>query len=524
MPNLLAHVVFYCWPLVMVLMFRSMPLAQALSVSLIGAYLFVPLGVRLDLTVVPPLDKTSLPSFTALLLCLLLAQRDRMVERVQAAAMRGGTRGKAQVESVPRRGLPRVMVLGLLGLTLVFPVATVLNNSDTLVYGPRVLRGLRPWDMGSILQGVFVTMIPFMLGMWYLGTTQRHVVLLRALVVLGLVYSLLAAYEIRMSPQLNVRIYGFFPHSWLQHVRGDGFRPLVFLGHGLWLAIFMASATLAACVLWRQALRERIAAAPWMFAAVWMFLILMLSRSLGAQAIAILIAPIILLAPPRLQIIAAAVIAMTVLTFPMLRGAGYVPTDSVVQAVERINPARASSLQFRFDNEDLLLEKANLKPLTGWGTWGRNRVFDEETGRDLSVTDGAWVIYMGVYGWIGYIAAFGLLTLPVVILAIRRREQLAPASAGLALVSAAGLMDLIPNSTLTPVTWLIGGALAGRCLREERPVTARRRSAAKSQTPAPDAAPAPPAAGVHVRQPRGPRPGALALSAPAQGHHRQTRD
>ncbi len=37
-----------------------------------------------------------------------------------------------------------------------------------------------------------------------------------------------------------------------------GFRPVVFLHHGLWLAIFMAMALLAAAALWAQARQERL--------------------------------------------------------------------------------------------------------------------------------------------------------------------------------------------------------------------------------------------------------------------------
>src|SRR5437764_1120755 len=45
----------------------------------------------------------------------------------------------------------------------------------------------------------------------------------------------------------------------------------------------------------------------------------------------------------------------------------------------------------------------------GWGGWGRSRIFDQWTGKDISVTDGGWIIYFGVYGWFGYLCFFGLL-------------------------------------------------------------------------------------------------------------------
>jgi hypothetical protein len=88
------------------------------------------------------------------------------------------------------------------------------------------------------------------------------------------------------------------------------------------------------------------------------------------------------------------------------------------------------------------------------------------------VTDGVWIIVIGSYGWLGYIAQFGLLTLPTLMLAFGRRSSaLTPATAGLGLVMAANLLDLLPNATQIPFTWLMAGALLGEA---ERLALARR--------------------------------------------------
>ena len=145
-----------------------------------------------------------------------------------------------------------------------------------------------------------------------------------------------------MSPQLSNWIYGFFPHSFIQHIRGDGFRPVVFLEHGLWLGIFLCMAVLGACALWRQALRDRVQAAPWLAATLWLALTLVLSRNLGATALMLLFAPVILFAPTRMQVLVAAVFAGTVLTYPMLRGAGLVPTDAIHALAQSVSEERAS--------------------------------------------------------------------------------------------------------------------------------------------------------------------------------------
>ena len=140
-----------------------------------------------------------------------------------------------------------------------------------------------------------------------------------------------------------------------------------------------------------------------------------------------------------------------------------VPVDRVIALARSISGDRADSFEFRVANEEALMERAALRPLAGWGTWGRPLIHNPESGQSTSVTDGAWIISIGSFGWLGYIASFGLLTLPILLLARNGRKLgLSPATAGLALVMAANLLDLLANATLTPVTWLIGGALLGR--------------------------------------------------------------
>ena len=80
-----------------------------------------------------------------------------------------------------------------------------------------------------------IAIVPFLLGMRVLGTVEAQAEFLRVLVVAACAYALLALFEVRMSPQLSNWVYGFFPHSFAQHIRSGGFRPVVFLPHGLWL-------------------------------------------------------------------------------------------------------------------------------------------------------------------------------------------------------------------------------------------------------------------------------------------------
>ncbi|NBE06553.1 hypothetical protein [Paragemmobacter ruber] len=457
MPNALAFLVLFSWPVAVYLLFRYLPRVEALCWSILGGYLLLPSRTGFDLPLVPAVDKDVVPALTA---ALLLACGVGMTEAEKAAkrdARRFGGRGDTG-HGAPMFG-PFAPLIVLLILS---PVVTVLTNSEPLFYGPVMLPGLSLHDAFSVIMRMVLTALPFLLAMRYLASPESHALLLKVIVAALLIYSLPVLFEVRMSPQLNVMFYGFFPHDFLQHIRPGGFRPVVFLQHGLWLALILCMAVIAAAALWRQRMSEGARSGQWFFAGVYLLIVLLLSNSLGAFVIALLLAPAALLLGVRPQLLIAGVIAAVVLIYPVLRSSGLVPTEQVVAMAERVSAERAASLQFRLDNEDALSARAALKPIAGWGLWGRNEIFDPETGRTLSVTDGAWIIVIGAFGWLGYIAQFGLLTMPTLLLAFGRKAASAtPATAGLALVLAANLMDLLPNATLTPVTWLLGGAIAG---------------------------------------------------------------
>lgn len=462
------------WPIVVFWLFANRPPASAVAWSILGGYLLLPHGFGLDLPGVPTLDKNSISALSATLAAATM---------IGDARLRTLPAGMILPGAWPRSRAVRLLLM----LLLIGSAGMVLTNGDALLIGPRILPGLRVYDLLSVVGGVLLSLLPFLLARKYLAHPEAQRQLLVVLALVGLGYSLLALYEVRMSPRLSANIYGYFPHSWRQHLRAGGFRPVVFLQHGLWLAIFFCSAMLAAMALWRSSTGP--ARTRWLLASGWLFMTLILAKGMGALGIGLLLGAAILFLPVRLQVLGAAVIAGMVLIYPMLRGAGLSPTGTIVTLAWQIDPVRGGSLQYRLDNEDILLDKANQRPVFGWGTWGRNRVYDSE-GRDVSVTDGFWVIQIGEGGWIGYLAKMGLLTIPLIFLALRWKSLgLTPATAGVALALTANLIDLIPNASMTPVTWLLAGALAGRLElgwvsesdQSERPASPQRRNAYSRQ-------------------------------------------
>jgi hypothetical protein len=442
LPNLVAWVALLAWPIVTGTLFARLSPAKALVWSVVAGYLLLPEQVSYNVTALPSLSKQSVIVASALLFALLF-------DRERSAA---GT----QRIWIPRSAAVRTLILLLLAL----PLITTLVNGDATRIGERIIPGLRLYDAGAFFYGQMWKLLPLLLAWRYLGDRTGHRIVLRALAAAAVAYSGPIIVELVMSPQMNRWVYGFYQFSFVQVYRGGGYRPVVFLEHGLWTALFVAMGLIGAAALWRIASGQ--ARLLWAGVTAWLGLVLVASNSLGALIIGALFAPVSRAAGASAQFVTAAAVAAVILTYPMLRSLDFVPTGPILAAAARIDPGRAGSLGYRFDNEDILLARANQRPLFGWGGWGRARVYDENSGRDLSVTDGRWVIIFGFYGWAGYIAEYGLLTAPL-FLALRRRRYLrnSPETAGLCLVLAANLVDTIPNATVTPVTWLAAGAILG---------------------------------------------------------------
>jgi hypothetical protein len=262
---------------------------------------------------------------------------------------------------------------------------------------------------------------------------------------------------------------------------------MVFLPHGLEVGFFTLSAVIAALSLAR-ADKGKPTSLWWLLAGIWLLIILLLSKNLGAVILAVLFVPLIFLGSMVRSVIIF-IVAITVLAYPMLRGAQVLPLEGIREAVEAISPARAQSFGFRLNQEEDLLAKANEKPLTGWGGWGRNRLYDEY-GQEISITDGLWIIEAGRFGWLRYLAFFGLLALPLMAMTtVRGRKPLRPETIALGLIMAANLVYLIPNSALSPVAWVMAGAIAGfiqfdsKAAAEDAPDPAGRAAAAPGRQP-----------------------------------------
>lgn len=442
----IAWIALCVWPVVAIVLFRNCSLPLALCVTFLGGHLLLPVGVGIDLPLLPALNKFSITAIVALLLTAVTVSQT------------------PRAHTVLPGWLPRhPIALLLIALFVIGIFGTVATNGDPQVYGPRVIPGVQPYDIISDFVRAAILMLPLLLARKVLASPEGQRVLLWSLTVSALFYTIPSLWEVRMSPQLHNQIYGFFPHSFAQHVRAGGFRPAVFTGHGLALAMYFTVAVIAAAGLTRVSDgEERI---RWLLAGGWLFFVLVMCKSFGPLVLVLVFAPLVLLLAPRVLLMITASIGGIVILYPALRAAGLVPIDSILSFVDGIDPARAKSFWVRVYNEDMLLAKAQERPLFGWGSWGRSRVFDG-AGRDVSVVDGGWIGQLGSTGWVGYIAIFGLLSLPLFVLLLRPVRYLDPVCLALVAILTATLIDLIPNAGSPVIYLLVAGALIGRLERD----------------------------------------------------------
>lgn len=439
MPNPIAFLALASFPLLVMALFGRLPLDRALIWSVLIGYLFLPEPPAVfDLPAAPPLTKHNIPALMAFLIVLY----------------RHELKGSLLPQSLPGKALVLTFVLS--------PALTVLTNSEPVFWGEIGLPGLGPKDVIALTVQQALLLLPFLMARQFLasGNSQRE--LLKALMLGGLAYSVLMLIEIRLSPQLNLWIYGYYQHYFSQSIRFGGYRPVVFLYHGLWVAFYTFMAVTAAWGLWRLAPGRH--GPRLLLIALYLSVVLVLAKSLGAMIFVVLVVPAVLVLPVRWQVRLAIVVGLLALAYPILKGAGLVPEETLLARAGAIDPDRAASLRFRFMNENTLLERAYEKPFFGWGSWGRNHILDPVTGFILTVTDGRWIITIGTYGWVGFAAEFGLIVLPLVLIAreVRlAREAVSPLVGPLALLLAMNLADMVPNATITPLTWLLCGALTG---------------------------------------------------------------
>ena len=425
-PNILANIAIYGWPLIAIVLFLLLPPRRALIVGFVLGWLFLPF--LFFQTPFIAWGKQSAVSISALAGVLLL--------------------DSGSLASFRLRPIDIPMICWLICL-----VPATLSNS------------FNPYSaFVDSLGYVIVWGIPYFLGRIYFGTPAGLRGLAVWIFIAGLLYVPFCLYEIKMSPVLSADIYGFAQHIFDQTLRYGGYRPMVFMQHGLAVGMMMAAASLAGVwLMWTGSLR-RLCGLPIIIPLAILLATTVLVKSAGALVLlAVGIAICFLSRYLRTWIIVTALAAAPV-TYMLARGVGHWSGNNVVNVVARFSGDRAASLQFRLDCEGLLIQRAGIHPAFGWGLNGNFMVTDAD-GNPISVPDGYWVIVLGTSGLFGLISFYTALLVPSALLAWRIKPWMWSAPMAGAAVFAVLLplhgIDNLFNAMFNPLFVLGLGGLSG---------------------------------------------------------------
>ncbi|MDB4981605.1 MAG: Arginine/ornithine antiporter ArcD [Myxococcales bacterium] len=430
-----------CFPVSIMIVARWRA-AISVPLVLILGQLFLPERIAFQISPqLPNLEKSILPPLGALVGCLIF-------------------RPKSLAHGKPFRGYDLFIVFRIVGYFF-----SCMNNQDPLIFPQGIVPGLSIYTfISGSLKMLCYWWPSLFLGRMVIRTSQDLRNLFRMLAAAAVVYSVFILLEMRLSPQMNLWVYGFQASDFVQAVRGGSYRPMVFMRHGLNLAFFLFIAIVAAFSVAKVKARVlRFKARP---VGVYLSVLLVLSHSLGALLYAALAVPLGWFAKTRTQVKIATVLALLAFSYPLARALGLVPVADINAFVlEKFGEDRAGSLGLRLNEEQYIMERTLPRWVFGWGGPPRPFRLDPVDGLPHSTIDGLWAVQFGQEGAVGFICLFGMLLYPV----WRSRRALSKLTtpddrtmvASLTFMVTLFMVDLIPNSGVDPYLIFLTGALAG---------------------------------------------------------------
>ncbi|HEY9693963.1 MAG TPA: hypothetical protein V6D15_17305 [Oculatellaceae cyanobacterium] len=452
--NFLVPIMMFGWIPAVIYLFRRFPAQHAIIISFITAWLFLP-QAGYPLAGLPDYTKIS-ATYYGVLLATLLYDVTRF--------------------SSFKFGWLDIPML----VWCVCPLASSISND----------LGLYDGISATVAQTVTLG-FPYFLGRIYLNNLAGLRKLAIGIFVGGLIYIPLCWFEFRMSPQLHRMVYGFAARgegSFAQTVRYGGYRPTVFMDHGLAVGMWMMAATLVGIWLWKTQVIKQLWGIPVSWLVVALFITFVLVKSTGAYVYLALGIVILFLARWFGTALPLLLLIMGLSSYVYMGATGTFSGDQIVSFISQVDQERAQSLDVRFTNEKMLSEKARQQIIFGWGGWGRNRLYDQY-GKDISVTDSLWIIEFGNHGLVGLICFTASLLLPVVSLCMLRypastwsHPKVAPVAV-LSVVLTMYMLDCVLNAMFNPVFIFLSGGLSGIILQETGTKLVRHRGTARVLKP-----------------------------------------
>lgn len=319
--------------------------------------------------------------------------------------------------------------------------------------------------LSATLRQIILYGLPYLFGRLYFADRQAMRDLAMAIMIGGLVYIPLCLMEVRLSPQLNDWIYGFHPDAFAKTYRMGGYRPVVFLGHGITVGFWMAASAVVTAWLWRSRTLRHLGGVPVSGLAVVQILLMPIYNALAGLFVMLLALGSIVAG----KVLNIRLVLLAIMLIPPAYVGTRVVTDysaePLVGIASIVSENRAASLEFRIEMESRLMKRAWERPILGWGGWGRSRPDRDAYSEIDTVPDSLWILAFGQRGLIGLLALWGVLLLPAWLCVKQsRRNELLQADHGAAGAIAVVLImfafDCAINSKVTPVWFMIAGSLS----------------------------------------------------------------
>ncbi len=428
---------------VVLYLFVRFPTQRAVIITFVAAWLFLP-QASYPIPLLPPYTKVSASCY-AILLGVIIYDTERI------------TKFKLGWLDVP-------MVICCLS-----PIISQLTNGGS--------------PISPTFNQIVTWGLPYFLGRLYMGSLDGLRQLAIGIFAGGLAYIPFTLVEGVKGPILHQMVYGVNAfEDWGQARRMGGWRPVVFMQHGLMVGMWMMTAALIAVWLWQTGTLKKFQGKSIKTLAIVLTIAFFLCRSTGAYSL-FAIALFILFSAKWFRTSLPLLFVIGYIAFYLYIAASGQFSSKDVMAV--INPIfgeeRAASLKFRFDMEEILGDKARQRFLFGWGDSGGNRVYNGY-GKDISVTDSLWIIAFGTNGAVGLASLFSSLLLPVIVFCVFKypartwsNPKVAPAAAlGVALTMY--MFDCVLNAMTNPIFALIAGGISGLVLKAPESLKAKKTS------------------------------------------------
>jgi hypothetical protein len=341
-------------------------------------------------------------------------------------------------------------------------------------FGTNASENIDMWDSFSWTVNQVITWgMPYFIGRVYFTDAESIRELAIGLFISGLVYIPICLFEIRMSPQLGNWLYGF--DAGYSGTRLGGWRPTGLMASGLMLGMWMTAASLCGIWLWYTGSLKRLGRYKAGTLVVALVVTTILCKSTGA--LVLLFGGLGLLWTIKRTRVAFPYLLLCAIpvAYPIIRAGGmWDGSQAVAWAQSTVGEDRAKSLRFRFRNEDMLSEKALKRAMWGWGRFGKSRVYDEN-GKDISTTDGLWIITMGMSGIVGLICVTSIFLVPGIrfwwrTTAADWSDPSFAAVAAFSVILVLYAIDNVLNAMVNPVITVAMGAVSAAALRRITPV------------------------------------------------------